>query len=281
MLLQPPRRRRGGPGPPEGEEEARQKSREAEGPPGTGTVNRQIMPQQGVANRGVGQVQPPLDRDAPQKRKRPEGPNRGVQNAQEEPQPQGILQRLPVPVSDQEPGDGQEGVNQEHDVEIIEMLLMPEEEEVFRRRLQVPGGEAVQQPQVNQLIAGRPEKQRRQKPGHAAGVEPFYGQLPLRRQEQGPAGHKEQGYRRTGQGIPEQAGQPGGGNRAGEAARAGVDQQDAKNSGTFYQVNRPVSRGGGVNFGNHESASLGSAGTSVSTGPSLVCTLMYRPFSLE
>ena len=128
--------------------------------------------------------------------------------AQQEPQRQGVFQKPPVRTAGDQPGDGQEGVDQEHDMKVIQVLLMPEQQQIFHRCLQVPGVEAARQRQEDQLVARRPEKQRRQRPGKGPGIELFQRQLPFRRQEKRAAGHQEQRDAGVGQAGPEEGRKP-------------------------------------------------------------------------
>lgn len=116
------------------------------------------MAQQHVADGGVGHVLPPLNGDPAQQGERPEGPNRRIENPQQEPQRQGVFHESLVGIPGDKPRNGKGGVGQDRDVEIVKMFLVVEQQQMLCRIHHIREGQAVYQLQVDQLIAERPEE---------------------------------------------------------------------------------------------------------------------------
>ena len=123
-------------------------------------------------------------------------------------------------------------------MEVVEMLLMVEQNQMLHRVRHIREGQAVHQLQSGKFIAKRPEEESGQDSWYTAGIELSQGQILLRPQEQGPAGHQEQRHACVGKAGPKQGRVPGHGSHRAAGKRTGrrVAQHYTPDGGGFHRI---------------------------------------------
>ena len=147
--------------------------------------------QQRISDGGIGHVHQPLGGDPHQQREGPAGFHRGIEDTQQKPQPQQIPHLPRRGVGRHQPGDGQKGIHQQHDMEIVQVLLMAEEDHFLGRLDKPRRSQRPPKDQVEHLVAHRPEQQCRQQSGKIFRVQLPQRQRPVRAQQQRAAGHQK------------------------------------------------------------------------------------------
>ena len=131
-----------------------------------------------------------------------------IQAAEKKPQAKGIIHDLFACVVNKSPCDGQHGINQQDDMQIIKMPLMVEKEQVFEGELDIrPGQRTRVEPRKHKVAGGIgccPKGKGDKDAEDIVLPQPGDGELFFLGQEQGAAAHEKEGHGTPDKGTPKE-----------------------------------------------------------------------------
>ncbi|MPM94893.1 hypothetical protein SDC9_142042 [bioreactor metagenome] len=131
-----------------------------------------------------------------------------------------------------QPRHRQAGIDQQDDVQIVEMTLVPEQQQLLPRQKNISRGKCPGTKQIKQPVGGGPKEQGRQDTQDILRKQLPGRQRPLGVQQERAAAHEKQRHAGPGQAAPKEGRHPvPGADRIGKAADAGVNHQNPRNGG--------------------------------------------------
>ena len=153
---------------------------------------------------------------------------------------------MPGRMAGNQPGQRQKRIHQQHDVQIVQVLFMPEQHQLLPRLDQPRNRHTAEQHHDKHFIAYRPEQQGNQQSRKILRIELAQSQLPARVQQEGAAGHEKQRHTGMGNTGPEQRRQPRCQSHIphAEGGRRHMGDNHSANRHRFHQIHRLIPRPG-------------------------------------